>query len=91
MLPDGSRYVRATDPARAWAREDHRAADVVDAVQLLCWGMGVYDRKRVPEPPHVTRPAEMESMRRARERSSEAARSSRSARDVIEGTEWEEA
>ena len=81
-LPQGSLYVAATDPLRAWSAERHGVADVVDALSVVAWALGAYDPS-VTEPPRVTRPRDLMERALAHERK-EMARAS------IEHGEWEE-
>lgn len=82
MLPDGSRYVSATDPTRTWDRARHDTADVVDAIWFLTWAMA-YDHEKMPEPMRVVRPMDVAIRKRQRERS-------RRAREILESTRWVE-
>lgn len=89
-LPSGSRWVASTQPALAWTREQELAADAVDALRAIIWGLGMYDRDEMPEPPRVDRP----SARAARERREAEARERRErsarARERMEGERWVE-
>ena len=64
-LPDGALYVAVTDPRRSWSERRTLAADVVDALYWLTWALAM-KKDEVPEPPRVTRPADV-LMREARE------------------------
>ncbi|MBR3318769.1 MAG: hypothetical protein IKG21_13215 [Atopobiaceae bacterium] len=81
-LPDGSLYVAATEPERAWSELKQRTADVVDAIWLLVWANSM-DHEKMPEPQRVTRPKDVAARQRQRERQ-------RRAREVLENTEWVE-
>lgn len=81
-LPDGSRYVAATEPLRAWSEARTLAADVRDDVMWLTWALAL-DREQVPYPPRVDRPADV-AARRADERRRMRARA------VLEGAPREE-
>lgn len=81
-LPQGSAYVAATDPLRAWDDSRHQTADVVDALSVVAWSLGAYDES-VTEPPRVTRPRDV--LRRERER----IRKNRATAELESGC-WEE-
>lgn len=78
-LPAGSMYISAIDPVRSWSVEDHRSADIRDAIyQAICIMRGI-DPSNAPK---VIRPEDVERQRRAVE-------AARKARAIIESTTWE--
>lgn len=81
-LPDGSLYVSAVDPSRRWGEARTLAADVLDAIAHLTWAMA-YDHEKVPHPPTLTRPADVQARERAKE-------SQARARRVLETSDWVE-
>lgn len=80
MLPDGSAYVRATAPARAWNQEQHNTADLVDTL----WEIQALRAGKDPsKAPHIRRPAQIAAAAEARSRA-------RRAKNLIENAEWVE-
>ncbi len=76
-------WAAATNPVRSWGAERHRAADVLDAIAVVAWALGAYDRDKCPEPPRVVRPRDVEARRAARAKS-------KAARARLESGGWEE-
>ena len=77
-LPDGALYVAAMDPSRSWSERRTLAADVVDALYWLTWALAI-KHDEVPEPPRVTRPADVLRQRERAERRKRATRALRTA------------
>ena len=80
-LPQGSRFVAATDPLRAWSDERHLAMDVVDGLSIVAWRLGTWPG--MDEPPRVTRPRD--ALARAASR-----RAAMAAKAELEADVWEE-
>ena len=81
-LPDGSRYVAAMFPTRAWSEMRSLTADICDAISWLTWATAM-DHDKVSEPPRIMRPADRAIQTMVRERH-------RSAREKLENARREE-
>ncbi len=82
-LPDGSLYVAATFPERAWSEERQLATDVCDTLWWLIWATAM-DHEKAAEPPRTPRPEDLVRQAAGAERR-------RSARERLENARREEA
>lgn len=81
MLPQGSEFRAARNKNDAWSDEQHRAADVMDALLVINWRlMGCPDQF---EPSPIERPGD-------RERSLQARKRAKASKETIENTKWED-
>lgn len=80
-LPRGSSFRAAINKNEAWSEEQHRAADVMDALLVINWRlMGCPDQYK-PSP--IERPGD-------RERSLQARKRAKASKETIENTKWED-
>lgn len=84
MLPDGSAYARATNPARAWGQSQHATADIIDALWQIQAARAGLDPATAPA---IERPAQRVA-RLAREK--RILEKAKRAHDRINNAEWVE-
>lgn len=86
-LPDGSLYVAATCPPRAWSEQRQLAADIREAAAGM-WPRGLIDEGGAPS--RLPRPWDAELERLAAAGEAAEARRAESVRRTIETTDWVE-